>query len=57
MVVALESLQNLNAEQLRELIPELIAKIAQQSGSRLLVVRESLYAAIAMIAMTDAPTV
>ena len=31
MVEALESLQNLNAEQLRELIPELIAKIAQQS--------------------------
>jgi transposase len=31
MVAALESLQNLNAEQLRELVPELIAKIAQQS--------------------------
>lgn len=31
MVVALESLPSLNAEQLRELIPELIAKIAQQS--------------------------
>lgn len=31
MVVALESLQNLNAEQLRELIPDLIEKIAQQS--------------------------
>jgi len=31
MVAALESLQSLNAEQLRELVPELIAKIAQQS--------------------------
>ena len=31
MVVALESLQHLNAEQLRELSAELIAKIAQQS--------------------------
>lgn len=31
MLEALESLQNLNAEQLRELVPELIAKIAQQS--------------------------
>jgi transposase len=31
MVVALESLHNLNAEQLRELVPELIAKIVQQS--------------------------
>ena len=31
MVAALESLQTLNAEQLRELVPELIAKIAQQS--------------------------
>jgi transposase len=31
MVVALESLSSLNAEQLRELIPELIEKIAQQS--------------------------
>lgn len=31
MVVALESLPSLNAEQLRELIPELIARIAQQS--------------------------
>ena len=31
MVEALESLPNLNAEQLRELIPELIAKIAEQS--------------------------
>jgi hypothetical protein len=31
MVVALESLQHLNAEQLRTLSAELIAKIAQQS--------------------------
>ena len=31
MVAALESLQHLNAEQLRELSAELIAKIAQQS--------------------------
>ena len=31
MVVALESLPSLNAEQLRELIPDLIARIAQQS--------------------------
>jgi transposase len=31
MVVALESLPSLNAEQLRELIPELISRIAQQS--------------------------
>jgi transposase len=31
MVVALESLPSLNAEQLRELIPELVARIAQQS--------------------------
>lgn len=31
MVVALESLPSLNAEQLHEIIPELIARIAQQS--------------------------
>ena len=31
MAAALESLPSLNAEQLRELVPELIAKIAQQS--------------------------
>jgi transposase len=31
MVVALESLPSLNAEQLRELVQELITKMAQQS--------------------------
>ena len=40
MVVALESLPSLNAEQLRELVQELIAKIAQQSQQHAVIVAQ-----------------